>query len=235
MLFVRKNVVITTFVLIFLVYILFHRLPPGADISNTNVETQTATKTESTVEETVRWKHHPDNYPVTSYIPLPTGNAPAIPKIQYDFPRESAADRKEREHRQETVKKAFKHAWNGYKEHAWLKDELVPIAGLWRNTFSGWGATLVDTLDSLVIMGLDDDFEQALAALDKIDFTTTDDVQLNVFETTIRYVGGFLGAYDLSGGNHSILLDKAKELGDMLYKAFDTPNRMPQSRWNWMR
>ncbi|KAJ9221987.1 CAZyme family GH47 [Paecilomyces variotii] len=235
MLFVRKNVVIATFVLIFLVYILFHRLPPGADVSNTEKVEAQSTKTDPIVEETVHWKHHPDNYPVSSYIPLPTGNAPAIPKIQYDFPRESAADRKEREHRQAAVKKAFQHAWNGYKEHAWLKDELVPITGLWRNTFSGWAATLVDTLDSLIIMGLDDDFEQALAALDKIDFTTTQDTQLNVFETTIRYVGGFLGAYDLSGGKHPILLQKAQQLGEMLYKAFDTPNRMPQSRWDWMR
>lgn len=235
MLFVRKNVVIATFVLIFLVYILFHRLPPGADVSNTEKVEAQSTKTDPIVEETVHWKHHPDNYPVSSYIPLPTGNAPAIPKIQYDFPRESAADRKEREHRQAAVKKAFQHAWNGYKEHAWLKDELVPITGLWRNTSSGWAATLVDTLDSLIIMGLDDDFEQALAALDKIDFTTTQDTQLNVFETTIRYVGGFLGAYDLSGGKHPILLQKAQQLGEMLYKAFDTPNRMPQSRWDWMR
>jgi mannosyl-oligosaccharide alpha-1,2-mannosidase len=42
------------------------------------------------------------------------------------------------------------------------------------------------------------EFDEALAALDEIDFTTTSDRDLNVFETTIRYLGGFLGAYDLS-------------------------------------
>jgi mannosyl-oligosaccharide alpha-1,2-mannosidase len=31
------------------------------------------------------------------------------------------------------------------------------------------------------------------------------------------------------------LIDKAVELGEMLYVAFDTPNRMPVARWDWRR
>jgi mannosyl-oligosaccharide alpha-1,2-mannosidase len=42
--------------------------------------------------------------------------------------------------------------------------------------------------------------------------------------------GGFLSAYDLSGDKR--LLDKAVEVGEMLYVAFDTPNRMPVTRWD---
>lgn len=38
----------------------------------------------------------------------------------------------------------------------------------------------------------------------------------SVFETTIRYVGGLLSAYELSDRQHSVLLQKAKELGDKL-------------------
>jgi len=53
-----------------------------------------------------------------------------------------------------------------------------------------------------------------------------------VFETTIRYLGGFLTAYDLSGGIYPGILQKAYDLGEMLYVAFDTPNRMPVPRWN---
>jgi mannosyl-oligosaccharide alpha-1,2-mannosidase len=82
-------------------------------------------------------------------------------------------------------------------------------------------------------MGLHDDFHDAVEAIEKIDFSTCALQELNVFETTIRYLGGFLSAYDLSGGKYPMLLQKATEMGDMLYKAFDTPNRMPITRWNF--
>lgn len=131
------------------------------------------------------------------------------------------------------MKKAFLHSWNGYKKHAWLQDEVTPVTGGFTNGFGQRGATLVDTLDTLAIMGLDDEFETAVKAVKRIDFTTSASARLNVFETTIRYLGGLLGAYDVSEAKHSALLDKATELGDMLYAAFDTSNRMPIGRWDW--
>lgn len=106
----------------------------------------------------------------------------------------------------------------------------MPISGGSVNTFSGWAATLVDNLDTLWMMDLKDDFYEAVQALSEIDFTWTEDDKVNVFETTIRYLGGFLAAYDLSG--EQALLDKAVEVGEMLYAAFDTPNRMPIARWD---
>jgi mannosyl-oligosaccharide alpha-1,2-mannosidase len=41
-----------------------------------------------------------------------------------------------------------------------------------------------------------------------------------VFETTIRYLGGLLSAYEVSGGQHKALLTKAQELGDKLAQAW---------------
>jgi len=79
------------------------------------------------------------------------------------------------------------------------------------------------------------EFEEALAALDKIDFTTCSLDHLNVFETNIRYLGGFLAAHDLTAGKYPYLLEKATELGEMLYVAFDTPNRMPVTRWDFKK
>ena len=78
-----------------------------------------------------------------------------------------------------------------------------------------------------------DEFDEAVKAINKIDFTTCAIDEINVFETTIRYLGGFLAAYDLSGGKYPQLLAKAREMGEMLYVAFDTPNRMPITRWNF--
>jgi mannosyl-oligosaccharide alpha-1,2-mannosidase len=45
------------------------------------------------------------------------------------------------------------------------------------------------------------------------------------FETTIRYLGGLLSAYALSG--EPILLKKADELGSRLLPAFNTPSGLP--------
>lgn len=56
--------------------------------------------------------------------------------------------------RQEAVVKAFKHAWKGYKQYAWGHDNLKPISATYYDWF-GLGLTIVDSLDTILIMGLD--------------------------------------------------------------------------------
>ena len=180
-----------------------------------------------------QWKNVPLRHPVGDLIPLPFGPLVDIPQIQHDFEPESKEHRAARQLRLAAVKKAFEHSWEGYKRNAWLQDEVAPVSGNSHNGFGGWGATLVDSLDTLWIMGMKKEFNVAVSELRKIDFTTTRLDELNVFETTIRYLGGFLSAYDVSGQRYRVLLEKAVELGDMLYVAFDTPNRMPVTRWDW--
>lgn len=133
------------------------------------------------------------------------------------------------------MKESFTHSWEGYKKHAWLRDEVAPLTGRYKDTFGGWAATLVDALDTLYIMGMKEDFAVAVSAVQQIDFTITEEKDINVFETTIRYMGGFLAAYDISGGRYPVLLDKAVEVAELLMCCFDTPNRMPISRWDWKK
>ena len=180
-----------------------------------------------------RWRDVPLRHPVEKYTSLPSGPLASIPKIQADFAEETHEARALRQQRLDAVKDAFVHSWEGYKSHAWLNDEVAPLTGNRKNGFGGWGATLVDSLDTLWIMGLEKEFATAVSALKKIDFTTSQLWTVNVFETTIRYLGGLLSAYDISGQKYNLLLEKAIELGDMLYVAFDTPNRMPVTRWDW--
>ena len=153
--------------------------------------------------------------------------------IQHTFGKETTEARKVRRERLKKVRESFTHAWSGYKSNAWLKDEVAPLSGEFRDSFGGRAATLVDSLDTLWIMGFRVDFEQAVAAIEGIDFGSSTSKVISVFETTIRYLGGLLSAYDLSG--NSILLKKAIELGEMLYVAFDTPNRMPVPYWDWRK
>ncbi|KAI1412647.1 glycoside hydrolase family 47 protein [Hypoxylon sp. FL1857] len=181
-------------------------------------------------DENYFWRKLPTHYPVKDMKPLPTGAPHKLPKIQKEFGKESEKDAATRRKRQEAVKEAFTRCWESYKTKAFMSDELGPITGESKDTFGGWGATLVDSLDTLWIMSMRKEFEDAVAAVVNINFRTSTLDSVNAFETTIRYLGGFLSAYDLSGDQR--LLRKAREVGDMLYKAFDTPNRMPITRWD---
>ena len=171
--------------------------------------------------------------PVKDYKYFSKGLPYKLPQVQHDFDAETDEAKATRLQRLGAVKSSLEHAWAGYKGHAWMQDELGPLDGGSVQAFGGWAATLVDTLDTLWIMGMKAEFEEAVDAAKDIDFNTTSENMLNIFETTIRYLGGFLGAYDLTGGTYPILLQKATEVGDLLYCAFDTPNRMPVTRWYW--
>ena len=174
-----------------------------------------------------------EKHPVKENLRFTTSPAPKIPKVQHEFGTESQEDKTKRLERLAAVKSSFEHSWQGYKQHAWLKDELTPVDGGSAQSFGGWAATLVDTLDTLWMMDMKEEFEEAVNAAKDINFNTTSEQILNIFETTIRYLGGFLGAHDLTNGSYPVLLQKATEVGDLLYCAFDTPNRMPATRWNW--
>jgi mannosyl-oligosaccharide alpha-1,2-mannosidase len=166
---------------------------------------------------------------LTEQEAAPNGGARVLlPKVQHHFDGFVGPQ----QDRLTAVKAAFEHSWHGYKTRAWLKDELAPASGGFRTTFSGFGATLIDSLDTLWIMGMVNEFEQAVEAIKAIDFDTPDGLPMNVFETTIRYLGGLLGAYDVSSGQYQVLLQKATEVGEMLLGAFDTPSKMPVLHWH---
>lgn len=137
----------------------------------------------------------------------------SIPTLQHKFEPESAGAKSVRLERLKVVQASFAHAWHGYKGKAWMTDELSPISGGAATTFGGWAATLVDSLDSLWLMGMLDDFEEAVHEVRNINFNLTETDTLRLFETAIRYLGGLLGAYDLSDAKYPILLEKLRNWG----------------------
>lgn len=89
---------------------------------------------------------------------------------------------------------------------------------------NGWGATIVDSLDTLYIMGLRKEFDEAKEFVRNINWTLAEE-PVQLFETVIRYVGGLLSAYDLS--NDLVFVEKAVELTELLIPAFDSPTGVP--------
>ncbi|XP_034968786.2 endoplasmic reticulum mannosyl-oligosaccharide 1,2-alpha-mannosidase isoform X1 [Zootoca vivipara] len=130
--------------------------------------------------------------------------------------------------RQMAVIEAFRHAWKGYKEFAWGHDELKPIS----KSFSEWfglGLTLIDALDTMWIMGLKEEFKEARKWV-ATDLNFNKNVDVNLFESAIRILGGLLSTYHLSGD--SLFLEKAKDIGSRLMPAFNTPSKIPFSDVN---
>ncbi|XWS73302.1 hypothetical protein CRYUN_Cryun02cG0116800 [Craigia yunnanensis] len=131
--------------------------------------------------------------------------------------------------RRQKVKDAMLHAWNSYEKYAWGQDELQPQTKNGVDSFGGLGATLVDSLDTLFIMGLKEQFQRAREwVANSLDFNK--DYEASIFETTIRIVGGLLSAFDLSGDD--IFLQKARDIADRLLPAWNTASGIPYNRIN---
>ncbi|KAK6059979.1 glycosyl hydrolase family 47 [Cooperia oncophora] len=118
--------------------------------------------------------------------------------------------------RQRAVVDAFKHAWKGYRERAWGKDQLKPISGGY-STWFDTGLTIVDSLDTAIIMGLKKEVAQATEWI-RDSLTFEKDRYVNLFETTIRTLGGLLSAYHLTGDR--MFVSKAEDLAGRLMGAF---------------
>ncbi|KAG5997416.1 hypothetical protein E4U43_002638 [Claviceps pusilla] len=213
------------------VYRVSHGFPSASSKSKFSPVGRNITHVPSSIDWSKANIFHPPEDP----LPLPSGRPKTLPRVQHQATAASSDKASDKTSdkgrhvvagaRREAVRKAFIKSWNAYKRHAWGQDELRPLSGRGKTTFSGWSAQLVDALDSLWIMGLKDDFYQAVRRVAKINWSEHDGTTINVFEVTIRYLGGLLSAYDLS--QEKVLLAKAVELGDALYMAFDTPNRLP--------
>lgn len=75
-------------------------------------------------------------------------------------------------------------------------------------------------------MGLREEYEQARAFI-KENFTMINANQVSTFETTIRFLGGFLSLYALTAD--PMYVEKATEVADSLLPAFDTKSGIAKS------
>jgi len=136
--------------------------------------------------------------------------------------------------RRNFVKKMMKHAWTNYVQYAWGKNELRPISqrGHTASVFgsSSMGATIVDSLDTLYIMGMEEEFQHAREWLKtNLDMSKMMG-DVSVFETNIRYVGGLLTAFAFTGD--TLFKDKATHIVDKMLPAFNTPTGIPYALVN---
>ena len=125
--------------------------------------------------------------------------------------------------RQRAVVEAFQHAWQSYKKYAWGHDELKPLSRTWHDWF-GVGLSIVDSLDTIHIMGLTQEFQLGRNWVAE-NLTLSSQNEVLLFEIVIRALGGLLSAYHLSGDE--MFLQKADELGEVLMPCFNGPTAIP--------
>jgi mannosidase alpha-like ER degradation enhancer 2 len=126
----------------------------------------------------------------------------------------------------EKVKAEFIHAWNGYKRHAWNHDDLDPVSRKPRDWYPPAVVymTPVDSLDTMLLMGLKEQAAEAQAViLQNLSFDR--DVSVQVFEVNIRLLGGLLTAFEMTGEKRFLSL--AEDLGRRLLPAFKSKTGMP--------
>ncbi|KAL4079415.1 glycoside hydrolase family 47 protein [Scleroderma citrinum] len=134
----------------------------------------------------------------------------------------------------ETVKGIFSNSYMAYKAYAWGHDSLLVNSRSYVDDHNGWGATIVDSMSTMWIMGLYTWFDEAVNHTATVNFnqSQTNDVT-GLFETTIRYVGGLLSAYELSGKKRQILVDKAEEVTQQMAYAWIGNNAIPYGKVNF--
>lgn len=173
--------------------------------------------------------------------------------LMYVVVTTEAVTAEERVQLRDQVKEMFYHAYRAYMDNAYPADELMPLSckGRYRGTEANRGdiddalgnfsLTLVDTMDTLVLLGDMEEFERAVKLVIR-DVSFDSDIVVSVFETNIRMVGGLLSGHILASylqERHGLMtwyrgdmLLMAKELGYRLLPAFNTSTGVPHPRIN---
>jgi len=137
--------------------------------------------------------------------------------------------------KREFIRQMMKDAWDDYERYALGENELRPVSktGHTGSIFGDAkiGATVVDSLDTLYMMGLDAEYQNARDWVDKfLDFDTVK-ASMSVFETNIRFLGGLLTAFAFTGDE--MYKEKALQLGNKMLPAFNSPSGLPYGYINF--
>lgn len=145
--------------------------------------------------------------------------------------------------RAEAVKQEYQNVWNEYAKYAFGQDDLLPLSHAGENDLFGWGATIVDGIDTAIVMGLTDIVDKQLAWIASVDFGSSASI-VDEFDAMIRYIGGLLSAYDLinsplvrpgtyNEAHVDALLKAAVTISDHLKPMFNTPSGLPLANINF--
>ncbi|EFN76663.1 ER degradation-enhancing alpha-mannosidase-like protein 2 [Harpegnathos saltator] len=141
----------------------------------------------------------------------------------------------------EEVRTMFDYAYSSYLTYAYPYDELRSLSCDGFDTWGSFSLTLIDALDTLAVMGNFTEFRRVAEIISaRANFEAN--INVSVFETNIRVIGGLLSAHLLSRKAgvklepgwpcNGPLLRLAEDMAKRLIAAFDTPTGMPYGTVN---
>ena len=93
------------------------------------------------------------------------------------------------------------------------------------------GLSILDNLDTLWLMGLDEEYARARSFV-HLNLSFAIDAEVNTFETTIRALAGLLSAYALT--EDTLFLTRARDLGKVRARARPiAAAASPQAQSSW--
>ncbi|XP_061427618.1 ER degradation-enhancing alpha-mannosidase-like protein 3 isoform X6 [Lethenteron reissneri] len=179
---------------------------------------------------------------------------PGAMTLDSDNSSSSTLSAEEKSRLREQVLEMFDHAYGSYMTRAFPDDELMPLSCRGRDrerepsrgdaddALGRFSLTLIDSLDTLVVLDRLEEFDRAVRkVLSTVRLDS--DIVVSVFEANIRALGGLLGGHVMAamlrekGGGHMAwyrdeLLLMASELGRRLLPAFNTSSGLPHPRVN---
>jgi len=132
--------------------------------------------------------------------------------LKYDSSQVSA--------RRQAIAREIAHSFGGYALSSFGSDEYYPSTQSGSLDW-GFGLTIIDSIDTLILVQNEEHVERCLSYV--YHTLTFGPKTVSIFETTIRGLGGLLSAYALRP-EHTVLLERAVELGDLLVFAFPDLN-----------
>ncbi|KAI1314623.1 hypothetical protein EDD11_001922 [Mortierella claussenii] len=164
--------------------------------------------------------------------------------------------------RMTVIKDMIQHAWTGYVKYAAPQDELRPVTATAKSSdkdvkemedgYEDWGATLVDSMDTLLLADMNDEFlaskkmfldrvqqhhwnlrsqEEKDAKAEELnkqesikDSQHNGDSGVDFLAGVVRYLGGLISIAELENEQDPNVLQAAVSLGDRLVQAFNTTN-----------
>lgn len=125
----------------------------------------------------------------------------------------------------EKIKSEFIRSWEGYKTYAWGHDVLLPVSKGYMDWYEeSLHISPIDAYSTMKIMGLETEAEKVERyVIDSVSFDK--DLFVKTFEVNIRILGGLLAMYEWSGNVQ--ILNIARDFGERLLPAFDSPTGIP--------
>ena len=123
------------------------------------------------------------------------------------------------------VRGQFWHAWSAYKEYAWGHDGLKPLSKGFYDLYDvPFYVTAVDALDSMILMGFDDEAAKTQEFI-RQHLSFDKDVFVKCSDFSSHVLGGLIAGFQSTGDEK--LLNLAEDLANRLLPAFKSATGMP--------